>query len=94
MFSLKIMIVKNFIQKRKKTLKRKKLLFFRLEEYEEIMELLKRKSSNDEFIITDEMLERTRERTYRYLRHRELLLEFSSASSVVLMYKIFKIFNF
>ncbi|KAI1725052.1 solute carrier family 12 domain-containing protein [Ditylenchus destructor] len=54
-----------------------------VEEYEEIMSQLN--PSEGKHAIASDILEATQERTMRYLRHRELILEYSSASSIVMI---------
>uniref|UniRef100_A0A915CQ49 DNA-(apurinic or apyrimidinic site) lyase n=1 Tax=Ditylenchus dipsaci TaxID=166011 RepID=A0A915CQ49_9BILA len=55
------------------------------ETVEEHEDLLKEINKEDKSVISKEMLNATHERTMRYLRHRELLLEYSSASSIVII---------
>ncbi|KAI1715597.1 solute carrier family 12 domain-containing protein [Ditylenchus destructor] len=54
-----------------------------VEEYEELMSQLN--PSEGKHAIAGDILEATQERTMRYLRHRELILEYSSASSIVMI---------
>ena len=55
-----------------------------MEEYVELMATINPPCEKP--AIGHELLAATHQRTMRYLRHRELLLEYSSASSVIIMY--------
>lgn len=61
-----------------------------MEEYEKLLSILRNsklehsEEAQNGTISPDIML-KTKERTMRYLRHRELVLEHSSASSIVIM---------
>jgi solute carrier family 12 (sodium/potassium/chloride transporter), member 2 len=55
-----------------------------MEEYVELMAVIN--PPGEEPAIEHELLAATHQRTMRYLRHRELLLEYSSASSVIIMW--------
>lgn len=52
-------------------------------EYSELLKLLNFSNTGD--VFPKELQSSTEERTFRYLRHRELLVEHSSASSIVIM---------
>lgn len=77
----------NSTQKRKSTATSQclQLHTFRVEEHNELLERLNR--PGQEPAIPEELLEATRERTNKYLRHRELLLQYSASSSLVIMYR-------
>ncbi|KAL3088713.1 hypothetical protein niasHT_023331 [Heterodera trifolii] len=55
-----------------------------IEEYQELMNTLNPGGTTDQ-AISQEIIDKTQSKTMRYLRQRELLLEFSSASTVVLI---------
>lgn len=91
------MTKRKFTQKRKKKMPKyqnsqftKIIILNSLEEYHELMNTLNpppvEGKDPPEHVVADELIDKTQAKTMRFLRHRELLLEYSSASSVVLMW--------